>query len=84
MVNSESEILVSRFRPEQRARVAVDLKREDDMLREYIETGKLDFWFMNMLSSVESQVASGSLPTPGNAVITDLGTDTRSLQPTLE
>lgn len=60
MVNSESEILVSRFRPEQRSRIALDLKREDDLLREYIDTGKLDFWFKNILSSVESQVVSGN------------------------
>jgi nuclear pore complex protein Nup133 len=44
MADSESDILVSRFRPEQRARVATDLQREDDLLRDYIETGKLDFW----------------------------------------
>lgn len=70
MVNSESEILVSRFRPEQRSRIALDLKREDDLLREYIDTGKLDFWFKNMLSSVESQVVSGT-----SAIAPDLGAD---------
>ncbi|KAJ5231402.1 uncharacterized protein N7469_005990 [Penicillium citrinum] len=57
MVESESDILVSRFRPEQRVRVATDLQREDDILRDYIQTGKLDFWFQNLLESVESQVS---------------------------
>lgn len=78
MVNSESEILVSRFRPEQRSRIALDLKREDDLLREYIDTGKLDFWFKNMLSSVESQVVSGN-----SAIAPDLGAD-NELRPTSE
>lgn len=57
MADSESDILVSRFRPEQRARVTTDLQREDDILREYIETGKLDFWFQILLDSVEPQTS---------------------------
>ncbi|KAJ5653496.1 hypothetical protein N7490_000499 [Penicillium lividum] len=59
MADSESEILVSRFRPEQRARVAIDLKRENDLLQEYIKTGKLDFWYQNILSSVASLSSTG-------------------------
>jgi len=58
MVESESEVLVSRFRPEQRARVAIDLKRENDLLQGYIKTGQLDFWFQNLLSSVVSLPSS--------------------------
>jgi nuclear pore complex protein Nup133 len=61
MGESESDILVSRFRSEQRARVAADLRREDDLLRKYIDVGKLDFWFQELLSSVESQVSSVSI-----------------------
>lgn len=58
MADSESEILVSRFRPEQQARVAADLKREDALLRRYIETGQLDFWFQNVLASVKTESTS--------------------------
>lgn len=58
MADSESEILVSRFRPEQQARVTADLKRENDLLRQFIETGKLDFWFNNLLASVKTESAS--------------------------
>ncbi|KAJ5813888.1 uncharacterized protein N7503_000638 [Penicillium pulvis] len=60
MADSESDILVSRFRPEQRARVVVDLERENDLLQNYIQTGKLDFWFQNLLSSVMSLPSSRS------------------------
>lgn len=58
MGESDSEVLVSRFRPEQRARLAADLRRENDLLREYIDIGKLDFWFQELLSSVESRASS--------------------------
>lgn len=54
MADSESDILVSRFRPEQRDRVATDLKQEDNILREYIEVGKLDFWYQNLVDSIKS------------------------------
>lgn len=57
----EADILVSRFRPEQRARVAADLRRENDLLHEYIHVGRLDFWFQELLSSVESQVSCVSI-----------------------
>jgi nuclear pore complex protein Nup133 len=55
MSESESEVLVSRFRPEQRARIALDLQREDDLLRQYIEAGKLDFWYQNLLSTADAR-----------------------------
>ncbi|KAJ5397350.1 hypothetical protein N7509_005463, partial [Penicillium cosmopolitanum] len=67
MADSESDILVSRFRPEQRARVATDLQREDDLLREYIETGKLDFWFQNLLESIGTQTSAQTDTPAGNA-----------------
>lgn len=65
MADSEPEILVSRFRPEQQARVTADLKREDDLLRQFIETGKLDFWFHNLVASVKTELASDKI-TDGN------------------
>jgi nuclear pore complex protein Nup133 len=65
MADSEPDILVSRFRPEQQARVSADLKREDELLRQFIETGKLDFWFQNLLASIKTEKASGAM-TDGN------------------
>lgn len=61
MADSELEILISRFRPEQQARVSADLKREDDLLRQFIETGKLDFWFQNLLASIKTEKAPGAM-----------------------
>lgn len=66
MAESDSDILLSRFRPEQRIRLAADLRREDDLLREYIDVGKLDFWFQELLTSVESQAASALIAARGN------------------
>lgn len=62
MGDSEADLLVSRFRPEQKARVALDLKREDDILRQYIEGGKLDFWFHNLLASAEARLTAAEGP----------------------
>lgn len=66
MGESDSDILLSRFRPEQRVRLAADLRREDDLLREYIDVGKLDFWFQDLLASVESKAASTLIAAPSN------------------
>lgn len=59
MAKSEIDLLVSRFRPEQRARLATDLQREDSELRGYIENGKLDFWFQNILATISPHNATG-------------------------
>lgn len=74
MGESDSDILVSRFRPEQRARLTADLRRENDLLREYMDIGKLDFWFQELLSSVESQASSVSIARPRSS-----GSDTNPL-----
>ena len=58
MTDSESDILVSRFRPEQQARIAADLRRENEICRRYIEHGKLDFWFQNLLDTVKTEIVS--------------------------
>ncbi|KAI2794295.1 hypothetical protein POX_a00890 [Penicillium oxalicum] len=58
MADSESDILVSRFRPEQQARIAADLRRENEICRRYIEHGKLDFWFQNLLDTVKTEIVS--------------------------
>lgn len=50
---SDCDALSSRFRLEQRTQVARDLNKEDGELRHYIETGNLDFWFKELLSSAE-------------------------------
>jgi nuclear pore complex protein Nup133 len=65
MAPSETDVLLSRFRPEQKARLAADLMRENELLHEYIKIGKLDFWFQDLLGSAGSQV-SGSIPDSGD------------------
>ncbi|KAJ6107930.1 hypothetical protein N7523_009253 [Penicillium sp. IBT 18751x] len=67
MADYETDILLARFRPEQKARLSADLERENELLHEYIEIGKLDFWFQNLLSSIGSQT-SGSVPESGDAL----------------
>ena len=57
MTDSDSDILVSRFRPEQKARVASDLQTENDILRQCIEVGKLDFWFQNLRETAEVHIS---------------------------
>ncbi|KAJ5134081.1 hypothetical protein N7526_005446 [Penicillium atrosanguineum] len=67
MAGSETDLLLSRFRPEQKARLAADLMRENELLHEYIEIGKLDFWFQDLLASTQSQ-ASGPIPSSGDGL----------------
>ncbi|KAJ5963337.1 Nucleoporin Nup133/Nup155-like [Penicillium vulpinum] len=57
MTDSDSDILVSRFRPEQKPRVAADLETENDILRQCIEVGKLDFWFQNLRETAEVHIS---------------------------
>ncbi|KAI2722616.1 hypothetical protein CBS147332_3545 [Penicillium roqueforti] len=57
MTDSDSDILVSRFRPEQKARVAADLQTENDILRQCIDVGKLDFWFQNLRETAEVHIS---------------------------
>jgi nuclear pore complex protein Nup133 len=68
MADSDSDILVSRFRSEQKSRVALDLQAENDTLRRYIEVGKLDFWFQNLRETAEAQssVPNGTINGDGN------------------
>lgn len=67
MTDADSDILVSRFRPEQKSRLALDLRTENDILRHYVEVGKLDFWFQNLLEMAEVQVSAPSEPLICNA-----------------
>ncbi|KAJ5319420.1 uncharacterized protein N7506_012124 [Penicillium brevicompactum] len=68
MADSDSEILLSRFNSEQKSRVAVDLQVENNILRRYIEVGKLDFWFQNLRETAEAQssVPNGQLAGNGS------------------
>jgi nuclear pore complex protein Nup133 len=67
LADSDSDILVSRFRAEQKSRVALDLQTESNILRRYIEVGKLDFWFQNLRETAEAQ-SSGPSGTSGNEI----------------
>lgn len=71
MAPSETDVLLSRFRPEQKARLAADLIRENELVHEYIEIGKLDFWFQDLLISAGFQV-SGSIPDSGDGTADNL------------
>ncbi|KAF7587518.1 hypothetical protein BBP40_007163 [Aspergillus hancockii] len=51
---SDLELLSGRFRPEQRARIIHDLERENAILHQHVDQGKLDFWFKNILASAEN------------------------------
>ncbi|KAL3456829.1 Non-repetitive/WGA-negative nucleoporin C-terminal-domain-containing protein [Aspergillus heterothallicus] len=60
--DSESALLLSRFRPEQRVRITHDLEHENSILTKYMETGELGFWFKNLLGSAE-KVTTTSIDT---------------------
>ncbi|KAL2819955.1 Non-repetitive/WGA-negative nucleoporin C-terminal-domain-containing protein [Aspergillus cavernicola] len=60
MTDSDSVLLSSRFRPEQRARISRDLDNENAIMCHYMEKGELEFWFKNLLSSAR-KVASHSV-----------------------
>lgn len=55
---SHSSFLKSRFHPEHSARVLRDLDKEAEILRRYVEKGKLEVWFKDILASVEASVAT--------------------------
>ncbi|KAL4929628.1 putative nuclear pore complex subunit Nup133 [Aspergillus undulatus] len=69
--DSDSALLASRFRPEQRARVARDLDEENSSLSQYIEKGELEFWFKNLLSSAKKIISQapnvGTHPRPASS-----------------
>jgi nuclear pore complex protein Nup133 len=67
MADTDSDILVSRFRPEQKSRLALDLQTENDILRQYIEVGKLDFWFQNLLETAEARGLTPNGPLVGGS-----------------
>ncbi|PYI10400.1 hypothetical protein BO78DRAFT_219793 [Aspergillus sclerotiicarbonarius CBS 121057] len=51
---SEADLITSRFPPERRVRISRDLARENEILRQQMERGKLDFWFKNLVDSAET------------------------------
>ncbi|KAL4935756.1 hypothetical protein BDV06DRAFT_120780 [Aspergillus oleicola] len=55
--DSDSVLLTSRFRPEQRARIARDLDQENSVLSKYIEKSELEFWFKDLLSAAKQQTS---------------------------
>lgn len=62
MSKSESEVLVSRFRSEQQTRILRDLDRENEVFSRYLEGGKLEFWFKNLLASAQGNAESPTSP----------------------
>lgn len=59
---SESDVLVSRFRPEQQIRIARDLDLENEILCQYLGEGKLEFWFKSLMASARGAVAFSDSP----------------------
>lgn len=71
---SNSDLLVGRFRTEQRPRVLRDLAREDEVLRQLVEPARLDLWFQDIVAACttsKSQRAS-SLSHDKKTELTDL------------
>ncbi|GMG17238.1 unnamed protein product [Aspergillus oryzae] len=60
---SDSELLSTRYRLEQRTRIIHDLERENEILHENVEKGRLDFWFKNLLTSAEESASIPIRPT---------------------
>lgn len=67
---SDSALLSSRFRPEQRTRISHDLYQENAILSRYIEKEELGFLFKNIHESARKMrslsVDSDSFPPPAN------------------
>lgn len=51
---SDADLITTRFPPERRARISRDLARENEILLQQIEKGKLDFWFKNLFDSAKA------------------------------
>lgn len=67
MNDSDAEILASRFRVEQRSRISQDLMKENQVLHRYIEHGKLEFWFNDLLTHAERALSSSFTTTAQNS-----------------
>lgn len=70
LTKSDSDALISRFRPEQHTRITRDLERESEILGQYLEEGMLEFWFKHLLASAQDAVTSsithGFIEPPAN------------------
>lgn len=52
--DSDADLITTRFPPERRARISRDLARENEILLQQIEKGKLNFWFKNLFDSAKT------------------------------
>jgi nuclear pore complex protein Nup133 len=52
--SSSDKQLRGRFRPEQWPHIQRDLELENDVLRQYMENGKLELWFKDLLELAAS------------------------------
>lgn len=60
MSDSDSELISSRFRPEQRDRILRDLNHENQKLLHYLDKGGLEFWFKTFTSHAEESGPSSA------------------------
>ncbi|PKY01840.1 hypothetical protein P168DRAFT_306102 [Aspergillus campestris IBT 28561] len=58
--DSDSELISSRFRPEQRDRILRDLNHENERLLHYLDKGGLEFWFKTFTSYTEESGPSSA------------------------
>jgi nuclear pore complex protein Nup133 len=65
---SDLDFILSTYPQEQRSRICRDLSRENDILRQRIEEGKLEFWYRKLLISAEEAVASSATHSTGAMV----------------
>ncbi|KAJ9196783.1 hypothetical protein DTO166G4_621 [Paecilomyces variotii] len=54
-------IVKTRFHPDQGTRILRDLSVEAELLRQYVEKGKLELWFSELLASAKSEVSKSTI-----------------------
>ncbi|EDP49960.1 nuclear pore complex subunit Nup133, putative [Aspergillus fumigatus A1163] len=65
---SDLDFILSSYPQEQRNRICRDLSKENDILLQRIEEGKLEFWYRKLLISAEEAVSSSASHSTGALV----------------
>lgn len=65
---SDLDFILSSYPQEQRNRICRDLSKENDILLQRIEEGKLEFWYRKLLISAEEAVSSSACHSTGALV----------------
>jgi nuclear pore complex protein Nup133 len=59
--SSYDDILRSRYRPEQWPHILRDLNLESDILQRYVQNGKLEIWFKDLLGLAVTDARGGHI-----------------------